>query len=432
MPAEGGAISLNGGRLFLNAPHFALPGANFTGGSSVFGGTGRWSKDVIKTGEGTLRYNSAVDGVKLDVKEGGVSFNAADRSKIAGLYEGSYAYKKGTRPDYTDFFKSRNFPTNSIVAGTLCSYDSNYALWKFPDVDGGNTRAVIAYKGYLWNNSPEPVTWAFAGSEAATTYLEIGGKSVYEQVYRDDENIKHIGHGTATLQPGSNTFLYVVYAGGLTGGPNHWFSDGTPAADGNWKNDFGLAVNKSGIDSLLVDDYEPLMDPGDGSVYTYALPGQSDIVRPGVETPPSDLNGTLPTFDAMTFAAGTTVDFGGASSYRVETLEGAPAVDGVDKFSITSQWVMDVEDFAGGVKLTVPGSLELSGGLALTVKNARRFRSVAADGKLLIAEAPDGIALGETEMVSDMAGREFRLELSEDGKALYLAVKEKGLYLLVK
>ena len=429
LPAEGGALSLNGGRLFLNAPYFTLSGANFTGGSSVFGGTGRWSKDVIKTGEGTLRYNSAVDGVKLDVKKGGVSFNAADRSKIAGLYEGSYAYKKGTRPDYTDFFKSRNFPTNSIVAGTLCSYDSNYALWKFPDVDGGNTRAVIAYKGYLWNNSPEPVTWAFAGSEAATTYLEIGGKSVYEQVYQDSEKIKHIGHGTATLQPGSNTFLYVVYAGGLTGEPNHWFSDGTPAADGNWKNDFGLAVNKSGIDSLLVDDYEPLMDPGDGSVYTFALPGQSDIVRPGVETPPSDVNGVLPNFDEMSFAVGTGVDFGGAPSYCIDVLEGLPSIDGLDQLIVSSEWKLDVACFGGDARLVTEGALKLEDGLKLTISSSHRFGAVSEERRYPIAGATGGVQLGDIEIVSDSDSRKFELAVSDDGKLLYLVRKPNGFVL---
>ena len=430
LPAEGGALSLNGGRLFLNAPYFTLPGANFTGAGSVFGGTGRWSKDVIKTGEGTLRYNSAVDGVKLDVREGDVSFNAADRSKIAGLYEGSYAYKKGTRPDYTDFFKSKNFPTNSIVAGTLCSYDSNYALWKFPDIDGNNTRAVIAYKGYLWNNSPEPVTWAFAGSEAATTYLEIGGETVYEQEYQDDERIKHIGHGTATLQPGSNTFLYVVYAGGLTGGPNHWFSDGSLASgNGGWKTNFGLAVNKSGRDSLLVGDYEPLMDPGDGSVYTFALPGQSDIVRPGVETPPSDVNGVLPNFDEMSFAVGTGVDFGGVPFYCIDVLEGLPSIDGLDQLIVSSEWKLDVACFGGDARLVTDGALKLEDGLKLTISSSHRFGAVSDECRYPMAEAMGGIQLGDIEIVSDSDSRKFELAVSDDGKLLYLVRKPNGFVL---
>ena len=219
-----------------------------------------------------MAYNSSVDGAALSLKGGTVRFNAANRSKIAGLYEGSYAYKKGTSPDYVNFFKGTVFPTNSIASCTACSYDSNYRLWSIPDVAGGDTRYVIVYKGYVWNNSDQDVTWAFAGSEAAESKLAINGTTVYDQTYNTGGK-KWIGHGTATLKPGANAFFYGVYAGGLTGAPNSWFTDGTPAAQGNWKANFGLSVNKSGEDTLLLADYEPLVDPGDGSLYTYALPG---------------------------------------------------------------------------------------------------------------------------------------------------------------
>ena len=428
LPKDGGAISLDNGKLFFKAPYYTLPGANFANECSVLGGTGRWGGEVVKTGRGTLQYRSAVDGGKLEIKEGNVCFDAVNRSKIAGLYEGRYVYAKNTSPDYVSFFKGKNFLTNSITAGTLCSYDSNYWLWNFPDVAGGNTRAVIAYKGYIWNNSSEPVTWAFAGSEASTVHLEIGGTIVYEQQYNIDK-VKYIGHGTATLQPGHNTFLYVVYAGGLTGGPNSWFSDGTIAANGEWKDDFGIGVNKSGNDSLSIDDYEPLLDPGDGSVFTYALPGQSDIVRPGVETPPSDVNGVLPNFDEMSFAAGTGVDFGEASSYRINVLDGLPTVDGLDQLTVISQWKLDVASFGGNARLITRGELKLEDGLKLKISNSHRFGAVAEERRYPIAEGSGGVVLGNVEVLTDSDSRKFELAVSDDGKMLYLVRKPNGFVL---
>ncbi|MBP3406327.1 MAG: hypothetical protein J6N18_09510 [Kiritimatiellae bacterium] len=428
LPPDGGAISMNSGNLFLKAPWFSLPGAVFSGECSVVGGIGCWNASVEKSGDGVLQYRSAVDGERLDVKGGMVRFDPANRAKIAGLYEGCYAYKKNTRPDYTDFFKGKNFPTNSIAAGTRCSYDSENALWKFPDVAGSDTRAVIAYKGYIWNNSSEPVTWAFAGSDASTVYLEIGGTKVYEQQY-NISGIKYIGHGTATLQPGANTFLYVVYAGGLTGTPNSWFSDGSVAAEGNWNKNFGIGVNKSGNDSLLVADYEPLMDPGDGSLFTYALPGQSDIVRPGVETLPSDVNGVLPNFDEMSFAVGTGMDFGGVPSYCIDILEGLPSIDGLDQLTIASEWKLDVTCFGGDARLITDGELKLEDGLKLTISSSHRFGTVSEERRYPIAGATGGVQLGDIEIVSDSDSRKFELAVSDDGKLLYLVRKPNGFVL---
>ena len=431
LPSAGGPLSLAEGGLYLfPADFYQLPSVNFTGETIVHGGIGNWNGLVRKTGDGTLVYNSAVDGTSMSVEGGTLRFCPGNRAKIAGLYEGQYAYRKNTRPDYTDFFKGNNFPTNSIVAGTLCSYDSGYTLWSIPDVAGSDTRSVIAYKGYLWNNSSEPVTWAFAGSEAACVHLEISGTTVYEQTYNSG-GTKYIGHGTATLQPGANAFLYVVYVGGLTGGPNSWFSDGTVAAQGKWKANFGLSVNKSGNDSLVVDEYEPLLDPGDGSVYTYALPEDISVVRPGVETPPSNRNGTMPDFPEMAFASGTGIDFGGVPSYRIETLTGLPSVSGLERLTIASEWRIDVAEFGDNARLTTLGAIEMSDGLRMSVTNSHAFKSIAGDLRYPIAQATGGISLGRVTVVPDAENREFELTVSDDRKMLYLVRKPKGIIVVV-
>lgn len=430
LPAAGGAVSLNAGRLFLDSlTRYDLPGAVFSGECSVVGGLGSWRGDVVKSGSGDLHYRSSVDGSRLVVNAGRACFDTVNRAKIAGLYEGRYAYRKNTRPDYTDFFNGRSFPTNAIAPGTMCSYDSGYALWSIPDVAGGDTRAAIAYKGYIWNNSSEPVNWGFAGSEGYSVHLEIGGETVYEQQY-NISGTKYIGHEIATLQPGPNTFLYVVYVGGLTGGPNSWFSDSTMAANGNWRANFGLSVNRNG-DTLDVRDYEPLIDPGDGSLFTYALPEAVAVTRPGVETPPDDRNGSLPNFAGMKFASGTGVDLGGIARYRLGTLEGLPAVTGLDELEVETEWKLDVGTFGGGAALTTGGALTLADGMRLSLARASGFRSVAPSGVYAIASAQEGVNLGAVSVVSD-SGREFALNVSDDGKTLYLAAKPRGLVLMLR
>lgn len=434
LPANGGALSLADGCAYLNSfDYYNLPSASFGGSSSVSGGIGKWTGTVEKTGDGTMSYDSSVDGAALSLKGGTVRFNTSNRSKIAGLYEGRYVYKKNTNPDYTHFFSGKYFPTNSIANCTKCSYDLNYALWQVPDVAGSETRAVIVYKGWIWNNSNAPVTWSFAGSEAYMTKLEINGTTVYEQQY-NISGTKYIGHGTATLQPGANSFFYGVYMGGLTGGPNSSFSDGSPAAGGKWKANFGLSVNKSGEDTLLVAEYEPLVDPGDGSLYTYALPGDKNIVRPGVDVPPSDLNGTLPSFDAMAFAAGTSIDFDGATGYTMSALSGFPAIANCAALTVTDGWTLDASEMSsdGSVKLTTAGAFELADGVTVSLTNAKQFRKAAVNHRYAIATAADGITIGDVTVISDKEGAEYALSLSDDGKTLYLDSKPAGLMLILR
>ena len=182
LPSSGGMLSMDSGRVFIMPPsYFYLPGASFSNACSVIGGIGRWTGTVIKSGTGALTYNSAVDGDCLTIAEGTVLLNPANRAKIAGLYEGRYVYAKNTTPNYIHFFNGSRFPTNSIAPANVCSYDSNNALWSIPDEYGNDTRTVIAYKGWIWNNADQDVTWAFAGSEANESKLAINGLTVYDQ-----------------------------------------------------------------------------------------------------------------------------------------------------------------------------------------------------------------------------------------------------------
>ncbi len=429
MPAYGGALSLTAGSLYLKAATaYELPAANFSEACAVQGGIGAWQGTVTKSGAGELDYNSAVDGQTLAVAGGTVRFHADNRAKIAGLYEGQFAYRKNTRPDYTDYFSGKNFTTNSIAMGPMCAYDAEYPLWTLPNVADGDTRAVICYRGYLWNNSDAPVDWAFAGSAAHTSLLKINDVEVFKQQY-NVSGVKYIGHGTATLQPGANAFLYVVYAGGLTGnGPNSWFSDDSPAAQGKWKGNFGLAVNKAGYDTMLVDDYEALVDPGDGSLFTYALVSDVDVVRPGVVIPPADDNGSMPSFAAMEFAPLTGIDFGRVSQYRLFQLTGLPTVANCGSLTVESTWAVDAAELAedGSTCLTTAGKLQLGEELEFQVQSAGAFKSVADGGRYLIATAAAGIEMGAVTVTSDRASAKFELELSADGKSLYLVKREAG------
>jgi len=432
LPTAGGMLSMDTGRVFIMSTSYCcLPGASFSNACSVVGGVGRWSGAIIKAGQGALTYNSAVDGDCLTLAEGTVSFCPVNRAKIAGLYEGRYVYAKNTTPNYTHFFNGSRFPTNSIVRATMTSYDSNYYLWSIPNEHGGDTRTVIAYKGWIWNNTDHDVTWAFAGSEANESKLAINGTTVYDQTYNTGGS-KWIGHGTATLHPGANEFFYGVYAGGLTGAPNSWFTDGTAAAQGNWKKDFGLAVNKSGEDTLLLADYEPLMDPGDGSVYTYALPGQKDIVRPGVTTPPSDANGVLPDFTRMSFASDTGIDFGGVAKYTLNELEGLTSVSGVEQLALESEWRLDAERLGRNEELLTTGWLELMDGLRLSVTNAKVFKAIAVDNRWPIARAMSGVVLNDVDVFPDVTNRRFGLSVSDDGKTLFLVGVPMGFTLVVR
>ena len=64
---------------------FTMPVTELVGNCAVTNGTGFW-QGLVKKGEGTLDYNSQLDGAYLDLQEGTVKFNTQYREKYSGDY----------------------------------------------------------------------------------------------------------------------------------------------------------------------------------------------------------------------------------------------------------------------------------------------------------------------------------------------------------
>ena len=60
-----------------------LGGGRGEADEAVTNGTGFW-QGLVKKGEGTLDYNSQLDGAYLDLQEGTVKFNTQYREKYSG------------------------------------------------------------------------------------------------------------------------------------------------------------------------------------------------------------------------------------------------------------------------------------------------------------------------------------------------------------
>jgi hypothetical protein len=151
----------------------------------------------------------------------------------------------------------------------------------------GNTTYI--YTGYVWNNTGADATWTFAKSFDDAIYLVINGDVVLDHIAWA-QSVK----ANYTLKPGANAFEVRFGQGGGGVGP-------VANQSGQWwsTTDFGFGYDPLGRDVADTAFYQPMIDPGDGSLFT--LTASRDD-----------------TFDVITHSsgiivdAGATLDLGGA------------------------------------------------------------------------------------------------------------------------
>ena len=229
----------------------------------------------------------------------------------------------------------------------------------------GNTQTIwgdketYVYTGYIWNRGTTNVTWTFAEHFDDSVLLKIDGITV----------LNNTGAGTPTLAnyvltPGPHTFE--VRFGENTGIAG-------PSATATWfpaNHTFGLGVDYQGRGDTNIVNFEAMIDPGDGSLFTTALlPAFSEntalILAAGATL---DLNGTTQTI--ANFSGSGTVTNGTLVITGLVT----PAGDGIGDLTfncnlvITGKIILDVSA-SDNDSLIVSGTLDVLGA-ELEVMNA--------------------------------------------------------------
>ncbi len=328
---------------------------------------------LVKTGDGVFLLNApiAVNGM-IDVQGGTLRLPAV----TPGLVAGEVRIDKDGKAAVEAAWKANAQPDNlgadlePSLAYEPCVTDGYYA-----------TDHYVSYAGYVWNRESHDVKWTFAF--AFDDILEI---------YLDGCKLSTVKNGTAawgalytatvTLTPGSHAFHLKLRNAAGNGGAAKANDVGGVV---NWRSDIiGFAYDPKGQDSTNGVDYVHMADPGDGSLFTRMPYGGS----------------TLPTFDALRMAPGTTLDlFGGVyaltSELRVAAAADPIAVNGRLVFGEGA--MLTVEDIDGLDRENAPYVLATAtngfGGTLPELSNANWRLRLLDDGKTLVLKARRGTAI---------------------------------------
>jgi hypothetical protein len=351
---------------------------NSLGSSTV----GKW-KDICKTGDGNLTFSTAVSGKSLCVKKGGVvidcgqAFGGTNFAAIAGLIEGcNTTYTPGDAQN--DFVNMTAFTNRVQLSPTLAYYNGAYGD-KAP-VDKSN---YYTYSGYIWNRASTNVNWTFALAIGTVSRITIDQKTTYIGNGATGE----VGIKTFELTPGPHRIVIAMRSNSDARSTARYFTN----EKATWpKSYFGVGIDKFGRGSNNQADYEKLVDPGDGSLLTWALPEDLPCVYPGTD---EIVESIVPVrFDEMEFHPETTIDFVDLPDYSVENLMGTPNVAGSSNLTVTGVWAIPASSIAAGSKLTTSGRLIFAEGSKIVISgSSSEFRKVTADVALIVAEASEGV-----------------------------------------
>ena len=365
-------LKVLGGTLDLGGMHFYASELTLGEGAHIINGSVVADKvtgvgDAVLTRNITLTENAPVvvtDGtLTVDLFKGGLEmklFNCGNEDGVTALMASN------AKLDWTDAEIVHDFNrANSTV--------------------GWGTYQVLAYRGTIWNNSSENVTWTFCEhfDDGAIVIIDGVQKLPYNTVWNWPER----GH-VEDLTPGSHTFE--VRFAQLTGGAgpaNNSAKPEWPASTLAFGLDFG------GHNSYDITYYDHLTDISDGTLFT---PPTAATFEPG----------------SVEVAPGAAIAFNGDQQ----------ALDYGADISISAA------DLAAGRRLTFGNaSVTFAPGTTVTVTDIDQL-DLEAQNRYVIAEAPGGLAGFENLVFATPAPKGWAYELRKN--ALVLS-KKNGLMILV-
>ena len=395
IPADGGAVVLSNSVLHLcgrigNA--YSLPQIELADGSSVVGGTGA-AQCVVKTGDGTALWHSQVGGGTLDVRGGTLKFPALR----AGLHAGAKTY--GPNSQGRQYFLTTTVTNYVSLCPEMAYATSESGCWAV-------SNTTYTYSGYIWNNG-EDTDWTFAAS-AYNYYVKLDETDVLK-MNPSTWGGRHPSCATVRVTKGAHRIVIGLCSGRYDNymtSYNHLIETSkmlaADAAEWTWDAQSGVMIDRQGRGSKNVADYERLIDPGDGSVFTLT------DTRAGA---------ALPDFACLKFAPGARLDFDGLAC-TVPDVIGLPSVTN-GSLTVTGTWTIDAASARAATCAHVDGSITFGEGVTFTVTAGKDDLPAAAKaGGWTLLRAEGGISGLPVEGVD---GRKRHvLVKSPDGKSLSL------------
>ena len=168
-----------------------------------------------------------------------------------------------------------------------------------------------------------------------------------------------------------------------------------------------------------------LEDPGDGSLFTWAIPGD-DVFYPGTDE--SNKIGYLPRFDTIKFSGGTLNLNVGTNVFRVGTVYGFPSVVGGNGLVIADKWTVDAEDIAAGVKIA-DRKIDFGEDVELEIENPLAARSVSGVREWTVLESTANIT-GSISVKDEESAKRWSVKV--DGGSVTLKYRPVGTIMVVR
>ena len=393
---------------------------------SFYGSTGGFVPSFRKTGPGQLDMSAplTVTG-RAEIAAGTLKFT---RYSGAGLIAGALLLPNRNDIDTPDgkhwtvistaAYEMTYTLTNRVEISPLCFTSSGEGIYQAPAPAPGKVPGVIAmYDGYIWNRTGETQRWTFGGGLGTHTNLKFDDRYLY--------NITQYQTGkksTVDVTPGPHRLWVTTYNSGTNAYIN---AIGAYFTNMTWKvggKSAGLRYDPNGRDSTDAADYVKIEDIGDGSLLTVST---NDTVTAVYDRP---------SFQALRFAPGTTLDIYG-NSISVGDLEGLGMITNSNAYfdnplTVTNAWTVSAADVAAGGVLRVHAPLVFAAGTTFAAENLADFPHSEEPIVLCVADAPiEGMPV--FDRLATNATRKWKLMKSADGKSIGF-VYSCGTYLLLR
>jgi hypothetical protein len=168
-----------------------------------------------------------------------------------------------------------------------------------------------------------------------------------------------------------------------------------------------------------------LEDPGDGSLFTWAIPSD-DVFYPGTDE--SNKIGYLPRFDTVKFSGGTLHLNVGTNVFRVGEVEGFPSVVGGNGFVSENKWTIDAEDIAAGMKVSNQ-KIDFGEDVELEIENPLAARSVSGVREWTVLESSEDIT-GSISVKDTEVAKRWTVTVS--GNSVSLKYRPVGTMMVVR
>lgn len=345
VPADGGVFALTNSIVnFESLKNYTLPDGiihvDGDGERSVSGGMGKW-KTLVKTGSGTVNYDSAIGAEELVLREGVFKLTMSN-SLFSGLIEGVEYFTDTAECLSTASNKDIAY-TNGVVMSPYLMNSPMKDYWTTfrPawDTEQQTIKAhCTTYTGYIWNRESTTARWTFACNVANTTVLHIDDVKVFSSASGGSTLAK----ATIEVASGCHRFRIGNYSKYNSNNMNKT-EGGMSSSIEDWKG-MGLRWDPTGSENPLenLDKFAILEDPGDGSLFTWAIPGE-DVFYPGM-----DESVKLGKFRRVKFSGGT-LHLNGTTNW-ISEVEGIPNVAGSGKMILENKWTVDAADIVSGSK----------------------------------------------------------------------------------